>query len=136
MRIWMEGFFMMMIFSEGKTSRENEARTQIRARSAWLSTTFFLEERALISNFFSGRSYFDFQIVSKCSKPSTTIRFLVLKQLTFQPPDTLDQLFQFLPHLRQPAHVRVQSLVFVKRLNGNSPPDSGADNLSRKNAGL
>src|SRR5258708_12689963 len=114
MRIWMEGFFMM-IFSEGKTSRENEARTQIRARSAWLSTTFFLEERALISNFFSGRSYFDFQIVSKCSKPSTTIRFLVLKQLTFQLPDTLDQLFQSLPHLRQPAPLPFHPLSSLQR---------------------
>src|SRR5258708_8844652 len=129
MRIWMEGFFMMMIFSEGKTSRENEARTQIRARSAWLSTTFFLEERALISNFFSGRFYFDFQIVSKCSKHSTTIRFFVLKQLTFQFPDPLDQLFQFLPHLRQPAHVHVQSFVFANRFNANSPPDSHTDTL-------
>src|SRR5438105_4551193 len=32
--------------------------------------------------------------------------------------------------------MRVQSFVFIQRLNGNAPPNAGTDNLPRQDAGL
>src|SRR5262249_46289931 len=79
MRTNLEGVFMMKV-SAGKSSRESEARPQIRVNIFALSTTFFLENHATISKIFledrsslskkfSGTFYVQFQHSPNVKEP-------------------------------------------------------------------
>jgi len=77
----LEGSFMM-INSSGKGLRgECEARPQIRARAARLSTTFFLEDRAI-----SSKSFLEDQVLlsKKFLEDANSISKFFLEHLTYR----------------------------------------------------
>src|SRR5438270_1883873 len=61
---------------------------------------------------------------------------IAFEQPLFQLFDATFQLLQLLAHRRHAANVSVQPFVFIKRLNRDAPPHTGADNLPRQNARL
>ena len=127
-------------------------------------SNYFLEDHALNSSLFSGRSDVNFQFFQSLEKRELSgsnssfcdpisllpcVRCIALQvalhsqnsfflsvQSTFQFLYPLSQLFQFLAHVRQPADVRIQALVFIQGLNRNAPPNAGPDNLTRQNTRL
>ncbi len=52
----------------------------------------------------------------------------------FQFLKTSFQFFDLFAHLRQATDMRIQTFVFVERLNRNAPPDAGPHNLPRQHA--